>query len=145
VILPDVNVLVYAHREDAHEHARYRRWLESVVNGPESFGCSDLVLSGFLRVVTHPRVFATPTPMEVGISFAQALRGAPNSTPVVPGPRHWELFARLCRLAGVRGNLVPDAWLAALAIESGSEWITTDRDYARFPDLRWRHPLDGER
>lgn len=59
-----------------------------------------------------------------------------------PGERHWEIFTRLCRSARARGNLVPDAYLAALAIESGTEWITTDRDYARFPGLRWRHPLD---
>ena len=61
--------------------------------------------------------------------------------PIAPGPRHWGIFAGLCRTTGVRGNLVPDAYLAALAIESGSEWISTDRDYARFPGLRWRHPL----
>ena len=59
----------------------------------------------------------------------------------MPGPRHWEIFIRLCRAARVNGNLVPDAYLAALAIESGSEWITTDRDYSRFPGLRWRHPF----
>ncbi len=58
-----------------------------------------------------------------------------------PGPRHWEIFVRLCRAVRVKGNLVQDAYLAALAIESGSEWITTDRDYSRFPGLRWRHPL----
>lgn len=141
MILPDVNVLVYAHREDVTDHARYRRWLEDVVNGPQAFGLSDLVLSGFLRVVTHPRVFATPTPMERALAFAAALRSAPGCVRAEPGERHWDLFTALCRDTGVRGNLVPDAWFAALAIESGSEWITTDRDYARFPGLRWRHPL----
>jgi len=59
------------------------------------------------------------------------------------GQAHWEIFARLCREAKATGNLVPDAYFAALAIEHGCEWITTDRDYARFPGLRWRHPLDG--
>jgi toxin-antitoxin system PIN domain toxin len=141
VILPDVNVLVYAHREDLSDHARYREWLEGVVNGPQAFGLSDLVLSGFLRVVTHPRVFTKPTPMERALAFTEVLRGAPGCIRTEPGERHWDLFATLCRQVGVRGNLVPDAWFAALAIESGSEWITTDRDYARFPGLRWRHPL----
>jgi len=61
---------------------------------------------------------------------------------LIPGPRHWEIFARLCRKIGARGNRVPDAFLAALAIESGSEWMTADRGFARFPGLRWRHPLD---
>ena len=138
-----MNVLVYAHREDARDHAHHRAWLEEVVNGPQAFGVSDLVLSGFLRVVTHPRVFSMPTPMERALEFADLLRSASNSVRVVPGERHWEIFAGLCRGAGARGNLVPDAWFAALAIESGSEWITTDRDYARFPGLRWRHPFDA--
>lgn len=94
-----------------------------------------------MRVVTHARVFARPTPIERALEFAEALRAASNSLSVAPGPRHWEIFARLCRDAEARGNLVPDAWFVALAIEAGAEWITTDRDYARFPGLHWRHPL----
>ena len=122
-------------------HAAYREWLEAVVDGDEAFGVSDLVLSGFVRVVTHPRVFSPPEPVESALAFANVVREAPNAVPVAPGERHWGIFERLCREAGVRGNLVPDAYLAALAIESGCEWVTTDRDYARFPGLRWRHPL----
>jgi hypothetical protein len=143
VQLVDVNVLVYAHREDAPDHERYRAWLEAWLDSDAAFGISDLVLSGFLRVVTHPRVFNRPTPIELALEFATAIRSRPNCVPVVPGARHWEIFARLCTEAGVKGNLVPDAYLAALAIESGSEWISTDRDYSRFPRLKWRHPLDG--
>lgn len=143
MVLPDVNVLVYAHREDAEEHVRYRRWLEDLVNAPGAYGLSDLVLSGFLRIVTHPRVFEEPTRPEVALTFVSEIRDRPNRVWVTPGPRHWGLFARLVQDAGARGNLVPDAYLAALAIESGCEWITTDRDYARFPGLRWRHPLAG--
>jgi predicted nucleic acid-binding protein len=73
--------------------------------------------------------------------FAHELRSQPNAVPIVPGPRHWEIFTNLCEAVNARGNLVPDAYLAALAIESGSEWITTDRDYSRFPGLKWRHPF----
>jgi toxin-antitoxin system PIN domain toxin len=102
---------------------------------------SDLILSGFLQIVTNPKVFKQPTPMDTGLAFTQLLRTQPNCVPVEPGHRHWEIFTGLCRTAGVKGNLVPDAYLAALAIESGSEWITTDRDFSRFPGLRWRHPL----
>jgi toxin-antitoxin system PIN domain toxin len=140
--LTDVNVLVYAYRQDAPDHARYRAWLERLLAAPSAYGVSDVVLSGFLRVVTHPRVFDPPSPVGHAVGFADALRSRPNAVPVAPGPRHWAIFADLCRTAGVKGNLVPDAFLAALAIESGSEWITTDRDYARFSGLRWRHPLD---
>lgn len=143
MILTDVNVLVYAFREDAPGHPGYRAWVQSLVSSDQAFGTADLVLSAFVRVVTHPRVFAPPTPVDRALEFVDLLREQPNRVPIAPGPRHWDIFSRLCREAGARGNLVPDAYLAALAIESGSEWVTTDRDYARFRGLRWRHPLDG--
>lgn len=141
MVLIDVNVLVYAHREDSLDHIRFRGWLEDLVNSEQAFGMSELVLSGFIRIVTHPKVFREPSPLADALSFAEQVRGHPTCVVVEPGERHWGIFTRLCRDCRARGNLVPDAYLAALAIESGSEWITTDRDYARFPGLRWRHPL----
>lgn len=99
------------------------------------------MLSGFVRVATHPRVFAPPAPVDQALAFADALRGQPNAVLLAPGPRHWQIFERLCIESGARGNLIADAYLAALAIETGSEWLTTDRDFSRFPGLRWRHPL----
>jgi toxin-antitoxin system PIN domain toxin len=142
MILLDVNVLVYAHRQDAPRHPEFQRWLTGILEGDAPYGLSDIVLSGFLRVVTHPRVFRTPTPMERALAFVRDVRDRPNSVPISPGPRHWDIFVKLCRKDGVKGNLVPDAFLAALAIENGAEWVTTDGDYARFPGLRVRHPLD---
>ena len=141
MLLPDVNVLVYAHRQDGPEYPSYRRWLEELVNADAAFGMADIVLSGFLRIVTNPRVFARPTPVNLAVSFAEELRALPNCVAVTPGPRHWSIFSRLCLEAGAKGNLVADAYLAALAIESGSEWITSDRGFSRFPGLHWRHPL----
>ncbi len=141
MILTDVNVLVYAHREDAADHRRFRRWLESLIAEPEAFGVADLVLSGFLRVVTHPRIFHPPTPLATAVDFCHFLRQQSNAVIITPGERHWEIFTSLCARAGTRGDLVADAFLAALAIESGCEWVTTDRDYSRFPGLRWRHPF----
>jgi len=141
MILTDVNVLVYAHRSDAPSHDAYRKWLEDAINSDLAYGVSDLILSGFLRIVTHPRVFATPSDLASAFAFAQEVRGQPNAVLIAPGPRHWEIFRRLCEATGARGNLLADAYLAALAIESGSEWITTDRDYSRFPGLKWRRPL----
>lgn len=141
MFLIDVNVLVYAHRVDAHGHPQFRDWLSTVINSDAAYGMSDLVLSGFLRIVTHPRVFRDPTPLDTALAFAAEVRDRPNCVSVSPGERHWEIFVRLCRAVGARGSLIPDAYLAALAIESGTEWVTTDRDYARFPGLRWRHPL----
>ena len=142
MILLDVNVLVYAHREDAARHVEFRRWLEAALDSPAGCAVSDLVLSGCLRVLTHPRVFDPPTPLVRAIEYVTMLRDHPRLTVLTPGPRHWEFFLDLCRRAEARGNLVSDAYHAALAIETGSEWITTDRDYTRFPSLRWRHPLD---
>jgi toxin-antitoxin system PIN domain toxin len=144
VLLMDVNVLVYAHREDAPEHARYLEWLQGVMNAESSYGVSELVLSGFLRVVTHPRIFQKSTPLEDALQFVHVFRNHPRAVILTPGTRHWEIFERLCRDCGARGNLIPDAYHAALAIECGSTWITTDRDFARFQGLRWRHPLQPE-
>lgn len=138
----DVNVLVYAHRPEAPEHDRYRRWLDDVRRADEPLGIPSLVLSGFVRVVTHPRVFREPTPLEVALELTEALQAAPNALAVEPGPRHWAIFTRLCREADARGNLVPDAYLAALAIERGASWYSADRGFARFAALRWRHPLE---
>ena len=123
------------------EHDRYRGWLERWIGAESAFGMSDLVLSGFIRVVTHPKVFVRPTPVDMAIEFVNAIRSRENCIPIVPGERHWSIFTRLCSGARVKGNLVPDAYHAALAIESGCEWITTDRDYSRFDGLRWAHPF----
>ena len=143
MILLDVNVLVYAFHEGAPDHERFHEWLMAAVTSDEPVGLSDLALSGFVRIATHPRIFDPPAPIGEALGFAAALRAQPNSVAVMPGPRHWDIFERQCRDAGAKGNLVPDAYLAALAIESGSEWITTDRDFSRFPGLKWRHPLDA--
>lgn len=140
MVLPDVNVLVYAHREDTAQHATCRPWLEGVINGNESYALSELVLSGFIRVVTHPKVFTRPSSLAEALEFTEQLRGRPNCVPIAPGQRHWQIFRSLCVEAGAKGNLVPDAYLAAVAIEAGCEWVTTDRDFARFRELRWRHP-----
>ncbi|MCZ7649560.1 MAG: type II toxin-antitoxin system VapC family toxin [Planctomycetota bacterium] len=139
--LLDVNVLVYAYRADAPRHDVYRVWLERLVNGDESFAVADLVFSGFLRVVTHPKVFNPPSPLDKALAFVNILRARPNFVALAPGARHWELFVRLCETGQAKGNLVPDAYLAALAIESGCTWVTSDGDFDRFPGLRVLHPL----
>lgn len=138
----DVNVLVYAHRPEAPDHDRYHAWLEDARRHHEPLGINDLVLSGFLRTVTHPRVFRDPSPLETALEFTEGLRTAPSALLVAPGRRHWSIFARLCRSTEARGNLVPDAFMAALAIEWGATWYSADRSFARFADLRWRHPLE---
>ncbi|CAN5847629.1 type II toxin-antitoxin system VapC family toxin [soil metagenome] len=142
MILPDVNVLVYAHHEQSKDHEKFRDWWERAVNAPGGFGITDQILAGFVRVVTHPKIFTPPMGLPEASAAVDAIRSRPNAVPVVPGIRHWDLFSDLCVAAGAKGNAVPDAFLAALAIESGSELFTADRGFARYSGLRWRHPLD---
>ncbi len=143
MLLLDVNVLVHAHRVEAEDHGRYRAWLTELLNGEPAFAMSDLVLSAFVRLLTSPRVFQSPATTAQALRAATVLRDRPNCRPLTPGPRHWAIFTRLCAQAGTKGNLVADAYHAALAIEHGCEWVTTDRDFSRFAGLRWSHPLDG--
>lgn len=107
---------------------------------PAAFAVADVVLAGFVRVVTNPRIFPTPTPLGLALDFATRLRGAANAVVLTPGARHWPIFADLCRAVEAKGNLVAGAIIAALAIEHGAEVISNDRDFARFPGLRWQTP-----
>ncbi len=138
--LPDVNVLVYAHRQESPGHRRYADWLTALATGSEPFALSELVLHGFVRVVTNPRIFAPPSTVRQAFQFIEQLLGRPNCTLIRPGPAHWGIFRELCDRGNVRDKLSADAVHAALAIESGCEWVTADTDFARFaPPLRWRH------
>jgi uncharacterized protein len=140
MILPDVNVLIYAFREDATQHALCRPWLASTVAGDAGFGLSPVALSAVVRVTTNRRAFRTPSTIEEAFGFCEDLLGQPHCQIVEPGERHWSIFKRLCAETDTRGPRVTDAWFAALAIEWGCEWVTLDRDYARFPGLRWQVP-----
>jgi toxin-antitoxin system PIN domain toxin len=140
MILPDVNVLIYAFRQDVPQHALCNSWLTSVVASNERFGLSPLALGAVVRVTTNVRSYRSPSTMEEAFRFCDYLRGQPNCRLVEPGDRHWDIFKRLCVEADIRGPRVTDAWYAALAIEWGCESITMDRDYARFPGLSWRVP-----
>ena len=140
MILPDVNVLIYAFRKDAAQHAVCRSWLETVVMGDARFGLSLMALSAVVRISTNPRAFSAPSSPDDAFGFCDDLRGQPHCQVVEPGERHWDIFKRLCIKTETRGPRAADAWFAALAIEWGCEWITLDRDYARFPELRWRVP-----
>jgi toxin-antitoxin system PIN domain toxin len=141
--LPDVNVLIYAHREDATEHERYAAWVRGLTEAPEPFGLSESVLASVIRIVTNPKIFDPPSPVKTAVGFCQHLVDWPRAVMLVPSRRHWDIFTGLC--AHVQGPLVADAYLAALAIEHGCELITTDSDFARFPGLRWRHPFSASK
>jgi toxin-antitoxin system PIN domain toxin len=141
LILPDANVLIYAFRADSEQHDEYRAWLESAINGSAAYGVAPQVLASVIRISTHPRIFVRPSASRDAFEFSLVLLEQPNATVITPGERHWQIFEALCRESKATGNLVQDAWFAALAIESGCQWITTDRDYARFKGLSWRTPL----
>jgi uncharacterized protein len=140
VILPDVNVLIYAFRKDVPQHALCRAWLTGVVTSDTRFGLSPSVLSAVVRITTNPRAFLEPTTIQEAFAFCGNLLEQPHCQIVEPGERHWEIFTGLCIATETRGARVTDAWLAALAIEWGCEWITLDRDFARFPRLNWQVP-----
>jgi toxin-antitoxin system PIN domain toxin len=140
MILPDVNVLIYAFRSDLTQHRVCRPWLASVVSGDERFGVSPLVLSALVWITTNARAFRISSSIEEAFGFCEDLLGEPHCQIVEPGERHWDIFKRLCTETDTRGPRVSDAWFAALAIEWGCDWITLDRDYARFQGLKWRTP-----
>jgi uncharacterized protein len=143
MILVDTNVLIYAHRNDAKQHAEYQEWLEALINGPEPYAVSDFAVAGMVRVVTNRQVYReAAASMEEALAFATEIREQPHASVVGPGRAFWEIFTGLCRATGASGNLVPDTYLAALAIEHGCELVSADKDFRRFPGLRWRHALN---
>jgi len=139
--LMDVNILVYAHREDVKNHKEYRQWLESVINSPVNYGYSSLVLSGFLRVVTHPKVFEIPSSLDDALKFVGQIKDQSNAVQIDPKDRHWLIFDELVRTTNARGNFIPDAYHAALAIESACDWVTTDKGFKKFKGLKLFNPI----
>jgi uncharacterized protein len=138
LILADVNALLYAFRPDVELHRVYRPWLQELVNSGEPYAVSPQVLSSVIRIATNPRAFVRPDRLSSVVAFVNTLLNQPSCRIVQPGSRHWAIFCDLCQTARATGNLVQDAWFAALAIEHKCEWITEDRDYGRFQGLRWR-------
>ena len=142
MILPDVNVIVYAYKREEEHHARYADWLNDVAAGSEPLVLVDLVLTGFLRIVTNPRIYADPTPLGEGLAFVAALRNARPSRSVRGTTAAWEQFAAFAQADRMlRGNLVPDAWLAAIAVSIGARVATADSGFSRFDGLDWFDPV----
>jgi toxin-antitoxin system PIN domain toxin len=142
MLVPDVNVLIYAHREDSTpEHTAYAAWLTSLVTGVEPFALSVLTLAGLVRIATNPRIFVRPSTLDEVFDFIHELRARPTARVVAPGPKHLEILEDLCRKSNATGKLSADAQHAAVAVEHGCTLVTTDSDFDRFPGLRWQHPL----
>jgi hypothetical protein len=140
MLMPDVNVLVHAHREDTDHHERNAAWVTRAATGVQPFALSELVVAGFLRVVTNRRIFREPSSSRLALEFIDELVRRPVCRLVRPGPRHFEIFLELCRVHALVGGLVADAYHAALALEHGCTWLTNDTDFARFEGLAWTTP-----
>jgi len=146
VIIPDVNVLVYAHNRDFSNHLAAKRWWEeTLTSGEEGVGLPWACLFGFLRIVTSRTVMANPLTAAHGITIARTWLAQGALRTIVPGERHGEIALRLLEEIGVAGNLTMDAHLAALALEYRAEIATTDADFARFRGVRWFNPISGKR
>ena len=141
MLLLDVNVCVYAFRRESRGYADVKNWLEQALRGPEPVGLSGQVLASVLRLVTNHRIYENPSTPEAALSFCDALVDAPAAMRVQPGERHWGIFHGLVLRHGLRGNDIPDAYLAALALEQGATYVTADRGFARYEGLRLLNPL----
>jgi toxin-antitoxin system PIN domain toxin len=135
---PDVNILVYAHRSELEQHLSCITWLEDKLNGNEQFAISELVLSGFLRLVTNNKIFKTPSPLDDALKFVDIIRKNKNCVIIQTGLLHWNIFTQLCKAINAKGNDIPDTYFAALAIENNCVWISMDKGFKRFPQLQWR-------
>lgn len=140
LLIPDVNILVGAFRRDIPGHLSTAGLWQSIIAGSVAFVVPDIVASGFLRLVTNPRVFKAPTETVEALEFISAYRSSIAYQPQPNPPGLWPVFESLCSLPRIRGDLIPDAFLAAFAIAADAELLSFDRDFARFPGLRWRAP-----
>lgn len=137
----DLNLLLYAINRDSPTHPRAKQWLEETLSGGDLVGLPWVVLLGFLRITTNPRVVARPLSDAASMDVVDGWLQRPCVRVVCPGDRHWSILRQLLRECGTAGNLTTDAHLAALAVEHGCELCSTDADFARFSTLRWQNPL----
>ncbi len=141
MILPDVNLLIFAHAADAPHHAAARAWWERVLNSTDRVGIPWAVAFGFVRLTTHPAVMREPLAPTDALDRVEGWLARPNVTVLEPGPRHLAIVRSLFAATGVAASLTTDTHLAALAIEHRAELHSNDRDFERFPGLRLHDPL----
>ncbi len=137
----DLNILLYVVNRDAPHHAVVRRWWDLAVGGGEPLGLAWVVLLGFLRIATNPRIFAHPLDAATAISKLDSWLAVPSTRLVQENEDHWLVLRSLVEDVGAAGNLTTDAHLATLAISHGAVLVSCDSDFARFRTLRWENPL----
>lgn len=143
MIIPDVNLLLYAIITAFPQHQDARRWFETVMNGPTRIGLTGPAIFGFLRLSTNPRVLDSPLPVEPAVDYVRGWLARPTVEFLHPGPRHLEIAFELLTGIGTAANLTTDVQLAAYAIELDAELCSNDADFGRFPRVRWVNPLAG--
>ncbi len=143
MILVDANLLIYAHHEGSEFYSRARAWFENALQGSEEIGIAWMTVLAFLRITTNRHIFAHAYSMAEAEKIVAEWMGHPSIRIVPPEERHWETLSRMLLQGQANSELVSDSHLAALAIEHGATVFTTDRDFARFPGLRWRNPLEA--
>lgn len=141
MIVPDINLLVYAYNSDAVAHTEARQWWENLLSSNDTVAIPWAVICGFVRLMTHPAVLVVPMGTAQAFKHVRSWLSLPNVQVLEPGPRHLEIFENALKQAGVGGNLVTDAHIAALALEYQAQVHSNDADFARFPGLRWHNPL----
>jgi hypothetical protein len=141
LILVDANILIYAHVTEFPQHEAARTWLDDRLNGLPRVALPWPALLGFVRIITNPRIFDRPESVAEAWQQVEEWLAMPSVWIPQPGERHADFLGRLLRTERVTANLVPDAHLAALAIEHGLTLCSSDGDFARFPSLRWENPL----
>ena len=141
MIVPDVNLLLYAHLTAFPDHERARVWWKELLDGSKSVGVSPIAIFGFVRISTNRRMVRQPLAVETAADLVESWLERPQVELIHPGPRHVETALRLLREVGTAGDLTTDAQLAALAIENNGELHSADTDFARFSGLRWFNPL----
>jgi uncharacterized protein len=141
LIVPDVNLLLYAVVSAFPQHKAAHAWWEETINSPVEIGLASPAIFGFIRIATNPRVLSPPLTVDAATGYVSAWLGQPNVSHLVPGPRHVEIAFRLLHGVGTGGNLTTDVQLAALTLEHDADMYSNDTDFARFPGLRWCNPL----
>jgi toxin-antitoxin system PIN domain toxin len=141
VILPDVNLLLYAVDRKSPQHSVARKWLEETLSGGEDVRLAWLVILAFLRLTTLSARSAQPMTIDAAFAIMQGWLDHPSVSIAQPGPEHPRILRRLLTQVGTGGNLTTDAHLAALAMEYGAQLCSSDNDFARFPGLNWHNPL----
>lgn len=140
MILADTNVLIGAFRADASAHHACRGWLEKTIRRGDTLALSSTILASVVRITTNRRAFDPPSSLQDAIGYCDDLLSLPNAVMLSPSPGHWPIFSHLCQSCVATGNLVTDAWIAALAIANNCELVSLDRDFAKFKSLNFSEP-----